>query len=206
MTTHSHTDDAPNHHAHHAGFAGLSGRVAAVSMTVGREADAAFAIDLARLDVTDHVVDVGCGPGTAVRRASRLGARATGIDPARVMLRVARLLGSSDRVTYLEGVAESLPLPGASATVVWSLASVHHWPDLEGAIAEVLRVLEPGGRFVVVEHRSRPGAKGLAGHGWTDDQAEAFATGCRAAGFTDVHIVRSDAGRRPAVAVVATTP
>ncbi len=206
MTNHSHTNEVPNHHAHHAGFGGLTGLVAAVSMTVGREEDAALAIELARLDATDHVVDIGCGPGTAVRRASRLGARATGIDPAPVMLRVARLLGASRRVTYLEGAAESLPLPDASATVAWSLSSVHHWPDIDGAITEVLRLLEPDGRFVVIEHQARPGATGLAGHGWTDDQAEAFATIGRAAGFADVHVVRSDSGRRPAIAVVAMKP
>jgi ubiquinone/menaquinone biosynthesis C-methylase UbiE len=206
MTTHSHTNDVPNHHAHHAGFGGLTGLFAAVSMTIGREADAALAIDLAQLDAADHVVDIGCGPGTAVRRASRLGARATGIDPARVMLRVARLLGRSGRVAYLEGAAESLPLPDASATVVWSLSSVHHWPDLDEAITEVFRVLESRGRFVVIEHRARPGATGLAGHGWTDDQADAFATICRAAGFADVHMVRSDSGRRPAIAVAAVKP
>jgi SAM-dependent methyltransferase len=206
MTNNTPTNEVPNHHAHHAGFRGLPGLVAAASMTVGREADAAFAIDLARLDATDHVVDIGCGPGTAVRRAARLGARATGIDPAGVMLRVARLLGGPDRITYLEGAAESLPLPDASATVAWSLASVHHWPDLDGAITEVLRLLESRGRFVVIEHRVRPGMTGLASHGWTDDQSEAFATICRGAGFADVRTARRDAGRRPAVAVVASKP
>ena len=135
MTTHAHTNEVPNHHAHHAGFAGLTGLLAALSMTVGRETDAAFAIDLARLDATDHVVDIGCGPGTAVRRAARMGARATGVDPAGVMLRVARRLGDGDRITYLDGGAESLPLPAASATVVWSIASIHHWPQLDEAIA-----------------------------------------------------------------------
>ena len=203
MTTNPHTKEVPNHHAHHAGFSGLTGLVAALSMTIGREADAALAIDLARLDATDHVVDIGCGPGTAVRRAARIGARATGIDPAGVMLRVARWLGDGDRITYLEGGAEALPLPDASATVVWSIASVHHWSELDLAIAEVRRVLEPSGRFVAIERRVRPGATGLASHGWTDDQAEAFASTCRAAGFGDVRIARSDAGRRPAIAVVA---
>jgi ubiquinone/menaquinone biosynthesis C-methylase UbiE len=172
-------------------------------MTIGREADAAFAVDLAQLDAADHVVDIGCGPGTAVRRAARLGARATGIDPAGVMLRVARLLGNGERITYLDGRAESLPVPDASATVVWSIASIHHWPELDAGIAEVWRVLEPRGRFVAIEHRARPGATGLASHGWTDDQAEAFATTCRAAGFGDVRVARSDSGRRPAIAVVA---
>jgi ubiquinone/menaquinone biosynthesis C-methylase UbiE len=206
MTNDPHTQEAPNHHAHHAGFAGISGLVAAASMTIGREADAALAIDLARLDPTDRVVDIGCGPGAAVRRAARAGARATGIDPAAVMLRVARLLPGRGQISYLEGRAEAAPLPDASATVVWSIASVHHWGALEAAIAEVWRILASPGRFVAIERRARPGATGHASHGWTDDQAEAFASRCRAAGYGDVRIVRRDSRRRALIAVVAGKP
>jgi ubiquinone/menaquinone biosynthesis C-methylase UbiE len=122
------------------------------------------------------------------------------------MLRVARRLGDGDRITYLEGGAESLPPPDAGATVVWSIASIHHWSELDAAIAEERRVLEPGGRFVAIERRTRPGATGLARHGWTDDQVEAFAGTCRAAGFGDVRIARSDSRRRPAGAVAAVKP
>ncbi|MGZ4804506.1 MAG: class I SAM-dependent methyltransferase [Acidimicrobiia bacterium] len=206
MTTNTNINEVPNHHAHHAGFAGVTGLVAAIRMTIGREANAALAVDLARLDATDHVVDIGCGPGTAVRRAARAGARATGIDPAGVMLRVARVLGGGDGVTYLEGAAEALPLPDASATVAWTIASVHHWPDLDGGIAEVRRVLEPRGRFVAIERHVRPGATGLASHGWTDERAAAFATSCRAAGFAEVRTLQPEPGTGAALAVVAVKP
>ena len=202
MTSNSIEPEAPNHHAHHPGFRGLSGLLAAASMTVGRQANAALAIDLAELDASDHVVDIGCGPGAAVRRAARTGARATGIDPAPVMLRVARRLGGGERVTYRSGAAEALPLTDGSATVAWSISSVHHWPDIDTAVAEVWRVLATGGRFVAIERASEPGATGLASHGWTGVQSEAFAGTARDAGFSDVHIVPSDAGRRRVVAVV----
>jgi ubiquinone/menaquinone biosynthesis C-methylase UbiE len=172
-------------------------------MTVGRQADAALAIELARLDPGDHVVDLGCGPGTAARRAARTGARVTGIDPAPVMLRVARALGRGTRVKYEAGAAEAIPVPNGSATVVWTLASVHHWPDVASGIAEVQRVLRPGGRFVTIEHQAEPGATGHRSHGWTGVQAESFASAVRDGGFSDVRVVRSNAGRRPAVAVVA---
>ena len=206
MSNEMQANEVPNHHAHHAAFAGVSGFVAALSMTIGRDADAAIAVDLARVVATDHVVDIGCGPGAAARRAARLGARVTGVDPAAVMLRVARVLGRGTRIAYIEGGAESLPLPDASATVAWALSSVHHWPELDAGIAEVLRVLDPGGRFVVLEHRVRPGATGHASHGWTDEQAEAFAATCRGAGFVEVRVGHPPAGRRAPVAVVAAKP
>jgi SAM-dependent methyltransferase len=75
--------------------------------------------------------------------------------------------------------------------VAWTLASVHHWPDLEGGLAEVHRVLAPGGRFLAMERCTVPGAQGLASHGWTDHQAELFASMLGDAGFSDVdHTIR----------------
>lgn len=198
--------DVPNHHAHYPGFDGASGLLAALSMSCGRDADAALAIELTGLSAADHLVDIGCGPGTAARRAARLGARVTGVDPAPVMLRVARVLDRAGRVTFVEGGAEALPLPDRSATVVWSIASVHHWPDLHSALAEVRRVLAPGGRFLAVERHTEPGATGLGSHGWTDAQAAAFADMSRATGFTNMRIEPRTAGRRSLIAVLGTRP
>jgi ubiquinone/menaquinone biosynthesis C-methylase UbiE len=176
----------------------------ALTFTVGREGDAALAAELTKLSPGDRVVDVGCGSGTAVRRAARLGAQATGVDPAPVMLRVARWFRGG--VTYAEGGAESLPLPDVSATIVWSIASVHHWPQLEAGLAEAHRVLAPGGRFLAIERATHEGATGIASHGWTDEQADAFAASCRSAGFGETEISRHHTGRRPVVAVLATKP
>jgi ubiquinone/menaquinone biosynthesis C-methylase UbiE len=178
----------------------------ALGFSVGREGDAKLAIELTGLRADDRVVDVGCGPGTAVRRAARLGASATGVDPALVMLRVARWFPRGSRVEYRQGGAEALPLPDGSFTVVWSIASVHHWPRLEDSLAEVHRVLEPGGRFLALERHSQPGATGIAGHGWTDEQADEFAASCGAAGFTGMRVGRHRAGKRDLVSVLAAKP
>ncbi|MEO7195972.1 MAG: class I SAM-dependent methyltransferase [Pseudonocardiaceae bacterium] len=199
--------DAVNHHAGHPGFAGVSGLVAGLTMIVGRGAVTRLAADLACVSDTDRVVDVGCGPGTAAREAARRGARVTGVDPASVMLRLARTL-TRDRpaVTWAYGVSENLPQPDGSATVVWSLASVHHWKDVTAGLAEARRVLVPGGRFLAIERRVAPGATGLASHGWTDQQAESFAAQCRAAGFDDVRVEKHTPGRRAVLVVRAVRP
>jgi ubiquinone/menaquinone biosynthesis C-methylase UbiE len=199
-------DSSPNHHADHPPFAGLSGLVMALGFSVGREGDAALAVSLTGLRPDDRVVDIGCGPGTAVRRAARAGASATGVDPAPVMLRVARWFRGGDRVDYRPGRAEALPLPDGAATVVWSIASVHHWPQLEAGLAEVRRVLAPGGRFLAVERHARPGATGIASHGWTDEQADAFAARCGVAGFTGMQVSSHRAGKRDLVSVLADRP
>jgi ubiquinone/menaquinone biosynthesis C-methylase UbiE len=202
------TDQAsiPNHHAHFPGFAGPAGILAAASMVPGGQANARLAERLSQLTAGDAVADIGCGPGTAARRAARLGASVTGIDPAPVMLRVARLLTrrSARAVRYVQGSAEALPLPDSSVSVAWSIASVHHWADLDAGLQEARRVLKPGGRLVAIERLTRPGATGLASHGWTPEQASAFADRCLAHGFTGARVNRHDGGRRTKVSVRAT--
>ncbi|HUB56002.1 MAG TPA: class I SAM-dependent methyltransferase [Mycobacterium sp.] len=186
-----------NHHADHPGFAGPMGLFAALTMLIAGRRRARLVADLASVSSSDRVVDIGCGPGNSVRAAARRGARAIGVDPAMVMIGVARLV-TRDRpnIMWLQGSAENLPLPEQSATVVWSVATVHHWADVAAGLVEARRVLVPGGRFVVIERRVRPGARGLASHGWTDQQAASFAAYCRTAGLDDVRVETLNHGRR----------
>ncbi|MGB6209447.1 class I SAM-dependent methyltransferase [Mycobacterium sp.] len=197
----------PNHHADHPGFAGPIGLFVALTMLVAGHGRARFVANLASVSSTDQVVDIGCGPGNSVRAAARRGAGVVGVDPATVMLGVARLV-TRDRpgIRWLKGTAESLPLPERSATVVWSVATVHHWADVTAGLTEVCRVLAPGGRFFAVERRVRPGATGLASHGWTDEQAASFAACCRTAGLEDVDIETVNRGRRAVQVVRAVRP
>src|SRR5262249_36738155 len=136
----------------------------------------------------DRLVDIGCGPGVAARRAARRGASAIGVDPAPLMLRLARLTTLGRGIEWKAGSAEALPLRDAEATVAWSLATVHHWNDIDAGLSEVRRVLQPGGRFLVTERRTAPDATGHASHGWTGDQAEMFAERCGAAGLEAVDV------------------
>jgi SAM-dependent methyltransferase len=197
----------PNHHADYPGFAGVGGLVAALSMVLGRKGDALLAVRLSGMGPGDPVVDVGCGPGVAVRYAARRGAVVTGVDPAPVMLRVARLLTRRPaRTRYVSGAAEAIPLPGDSASVVWSIATVHHWSDIDAGLREARRVLLPGGRLVAMERWARPGARGHASYGWTDQQANDFVDRCREHGFADVRLERTTIGRRSTVSVIASAP
>jgi ubiquinone/menaquinone biosynthesis C-methylase UbiE len=195
---------APNHHHNHPGFSGVRGLMMGLTFATGRNGVAGFAADLAGLADGDAVIDIGCGPGNAARYAAKHGAATVlGVDPAPVMLRLGRVLTRRRRVTYRAGTAESIPADDDSATVLWSLSAVHHWADLDKGLAEVRRVLRPGGRFVAVETSTMPDAKGHASHGWTDDQAVAFADFCRDAGFSDVSTHSGEYDNRQRVAVLA---
>lgn len=180
------------------------GLFAALTMLVANRRRAGLVADLASVSSSDRVVDIGCGPGNSVRAAASRGACVIGVDPARVMLGVARLM-TRDRakIRWVQGTAENLPLAEHSATVVWSVATVHHWADVAAGLGEVRRVLSPGGRFLAIERRVRPGATGLASHGWTDEQAASFAECCRTAGLDDVRIEKLNRGRRAVQVVTA---
>jgi ubiquinone/menaquinone biosynthesis C-methylase UbiE len=155
----------------------------------------------------DTVIDVGSGPGSAVRLAARTGATAIGVEPARVMRAVAGVLSiGRPRTRYLEGTAEAVPLEDGIASVVWSIATVHHWADIDAGLREARRVLRPGGRFLAVERRTDPGAQGLASHGWTPAQAEAFAARCRAVGFESTQVDQHESDETTFRAVLATAP
>src|SRR5262245_1351661 len=72
----------PNHHANYPGFTGLGGFLAAASMVAGGGGNARLAERISHLAAGEAVADIGCGPGTAARRAARLGAQVFGVDPA----------------------------------------------------------------------------------------------------------------------------
>jgi ubiquinone/menaquinone biosynthesis C-methylase UbiE len=172
--------------------------VYAVSMVFGRGKAATTVADVARLTPADRVVDIGCGPGTAVRVASRRCQWATGLDPDPTMLRFGRWLATLLRrrnVSLVEGGAEAVPLPDASATVVWSLSAVHHWSDRAAGLAEAKRVLAPGGRVFLVERLTPPGARGHQKYGLTEAQLDALEGDATRAGFMAVRREMYAAGR-----------
>jgi ubiquinone/menaquinone biosynthesis C-methylase UbiE len=178
--------------------------VTALSMTIGRGRLARAVIDAVGLAPDDRVLDIGCGPGTAVRAAARRAAAATGIDPSPLMLRLARWISGIRRtgsVSWREGRAEELPVPDALATVAWALSSAHHWSNRPAGLGEAWRALAPAGRLVIVERLVKAGARGHAAHGLSSDQAEELARQATAAGFTDVRVRRARAGRRQLVIV-----
>jgi ubiquinone/menaquinone biosynthesis C-methylase UbiE len=181
----------------------------AVSMTAGRGPAARAVAGLAGLNGRDRLIDIGCGPGTAARTAARQCASVTGVDPAPEMLRLGRWLTARQQltnVTFRPGRAEALPLPDASATLVWALSSVHHWKDRAAGLAEAARVLAPGGRILLAERQVRPGARGHAAHGLTRDQAAQLATDLEAAGFIGVSCQARQAGRRTLLIITGALP
>lgn len=101
-----------------------------------------------------QVIDVGCGTGLVAREAlAVVGEEGSliGVDPSPGMLAQAELAGGGTRVSLLEGRAEAVPLPDASADFLSMGYALRHVDDVDRAFAEFRRVLRPGGRLLVLE-------------------------------------------------------
>ena len=99
-----------------------------------------------------RLLEIGVGAGTDFINWVRHGAHATGLDLTEQGVALTRerlaLEGLSAQVQV--GDAENLPFPDASFDLVFSYGVLHHSPDTPKAIAEVLRVLVPGGRALIM--------------------------------------------------------
>jgi ubiquinone/menaquinone biosynthesis C-methylase UbiE len=101
------------------------------------------------------VLDVGCGTGVFAARIRAASPRATvwGVDLVAAMLAQGGARWRSDRghVAAIQGDSERLPFPGGAFDVVTCSNSFHHYPNQDRAVAEMYRVLKPGGRLFLVD-------------------------------------------------------
>ena len=97
----------------------------------------------------DAVLDACCGTGDLAIAAERAGGRVTGLDFSEQMLVRAR--GKSDSVEWVLGDVTALPFDDASFDAVTVGFGIRNVPDLEAGLAELARVLRPGGRVACLE-------------------------------------------------------
>jgi len=98
------------------------------------------------------LLEVGCGLGLELAWLGKLGFDVTGIDlaPAAVKLASDHLRRLSINGRAMVQNVEQLEFADASFDAVYSSGVLHHTPDIRRAIAEILRVLKPGGKLLVI--------------------------------------------------------
>lgn len=99
------------------------------------------------------ILDVGCGDGALAVELARRGARVTGLDPDPRMLDAARTRATTEGIhlDLVEGKAEKLPFADLSFDRVVAVTVLCFAAEADRAIAEMARVLKPGGRLMIGE-------------------------------------------------------
>jgi SAM-dependent methyltransferase len=159
-----------------------------------------FRVILGELALTreDYLLEVGCGGGAMLKRALESGCRAAAVDHSPDMVRLAlqenRDAVLEGRLEVRESGADALPFPNATFTCAAMTGVLGFLPDPVAALAEVRRVLAPGGRFVALG--SEPELKGTPAapepfasrlRFYEDDELAELG---RKAGFEEVRVVR----------------
>src|SRR5437879_2944370 len=98
-----------------------------------------------------QVLEVGCGTGLILDRVARFARRARGIDLSGGMLAKAAARG----LAVVQASATELPVATASVDVAYSFKVLAHVPDITGALAEMARVVRPGGWVVAEFYNAR---------------------------------------------------
>ena len=121
-------------------------------------------------------LEVGCGGGILCEEIARMGFTTSGIDPAEAALEIARghAKQSGLNINYLLGTGEKLPFSDSSFDVVFCCDVLEHVPDLNKVLAEISRVLKPGGHFFYDTLNRTPVSKLVAIKIWQDWKAFAF--------------------------------
>jgi len=103
-----------------------------------------------------RILDVGCGGGRTIDKlaAAASAGKVDGIDYSAASVAEARSTNArwieAGRVEIQPGSVSQLPFPERSFDLVTAVETHYYWPDLNADLREVLRVLKPGGRVVLI--------------------------------------------------------
>ena len=135
---------------------------------------------LGLLDDRWTVGDLGCGTGLLTEAIAPFVARVVAVDGSNEMLATAsQRLAGADNVDVRQGELEALPLADAALDAALLVLVLHYVPDVPRVLAEVGRVLKPGGRLLLVdmlphEHEEYQQRMGHVWLGFSESQIERF--------------------------------
>jgi len=139
------------------------GRMFARAMNRGHERMTDWGLGHALIECWFTILDVGCGGGRTIEKLAAVvpDGMVYGVDYAEGSIAVARQHNAkiikAGRVVIQKGSVSQLPFPANTFDLVTAIETQYYWPNLVGDMREVLRVLKPGGRLVVIAETYRGG-------------------------------------------------
>jgi len=173
----------------------LMGRLLLRSMNIGHGRLHQWGLKAAGIQLTDRVLDVGCGGGKAISRILEETRReVAGVDHSPEAVKTARSVNraavSSGRLRIVESSVESLPFRDGFFDVVTAFETTYFWPELQAGLTEIHRVLNRGGRLVIANEFADRASAGA----WADrlnmhvPDSETLAGAAYEAGFLMVDV------------------
>ncbi len=148
----------------------------------------------------EHLLDIGCGTGVLLQAIGEAipDVVCVGVDMSAAMLKIARQRLHNPEMLLLQAAAEHLSFADASFDVVTSTSALHYFANPAAALAEMYRVLRPGGRLLITDWCDDYLTCRLCGHWlklinrghfqiYSTQQLHAQLT---ASGFENIHIER----------------
>ena len=139
------------------------GRIFARAMNKSHDAMTTWGLDHVIIERQFRVLDIGCGGGRTIAKLAAIASAGVvdGIDYAEGSVAVARgynaNLIEAGRVVIQKASVSKLPFPDNTFDRVTAIETQYYWPDLKGDMREILRVLRPGGRLVVIAETYKGG-------------------------------------------------
>lgn len=189
----------------------IGGKLMLLGMNTGHYPLYRFALSLISFNGRETVLDVGCGGGRFLSLLSkRTSGRVIGVDHSPHSVAKSREINrravAEGRVEVRQAEVSALPVADGQCDLVTAIETVYFWPDIEHDLAEVRRVLAPGGHLVIANEI----ADAESGRMWSERidmtvyDPEELRGLLEKAGFTGVEIHRHGNGHY--VAFVAENP
>jgi ubiquinone/menaquinone biosynthesis C-methylase UbiE len=115
------------------------------------------------IDKRDTVLDVGCGGGRTVQKLAAIATegKVYGIDHSESSVAASHRTNvqwiETGRVEICQGSVSRLPFPDGMFDLATGVETHYFWPDLSADVREVLRVLKPGGKLIIIAEAYRGG-------------------------------------------------
>ena len=132
---------------------GLFGRIIRWLMNRHNATINEYAVQQLELSSSDRVLEIGFGGGVSLPRLIKGAAFVGGIDLSKDVIESAKVQFSSaiasGNADFREGAVEAIPFGTAAFEKVCTVNTVYFWRSLDTGLAEIRRVLSPGGRVVI---------------------------------------------------------
>jgi ubiquinone/menaquinone biosynthesis C-methylase UbiE len=161
-----------------------------------------IAIQQMKLGPADHVLEIGCGAGEALRIVLEESAcqQAAGIDCSVEMIDATakknQALVNAGSLELKHGKVEDLPWPDNCFTHVFAISNFHIWDSRRAGLKEILRVLQPGGKFLLCLRRARAKPRWFDQPGITEQELAEDVALIQAVGFGQVDELKFPAVNR----------